>query len=246
MKTGYQTDLAHIHDVAFTDFVRVAAPWLLRTLRSNGIRDGLVVDLGCGSGRWAAALLRAGYDVEGIDLSRSMIALAKRRAPKATFRVASLLTAKIPKCAAVTSIGECVNYAFDRRNSDAALKKLFQRVFESLSPGGLFIFDAAEPGLADARKWMESEAEGWAILLEVTAQPSKRRAVRRMTIFRRVSGSYRRTEEQHPMRLYSRAELRAMLERAGFSVRIVRGYGKTRFRPGLIGFVCSKRTRPAT
>ena len=239
MKAGYQTDLAYIHDAGFGGFVRDAAPWLLRTLRSNGIRDGLVVDLGCGSGRWAARLLRAGYDVEGIDLSPAMIALARRHAPKAKFRVASLLTTRIPPCVAITALGECVNYAFDRRNSGAALKKVFQRVHEALAPGGLFIFDAVGPGLAPdgpVRRWMEGK--DWAILLELTEQPRRSAAARRMTVFRRVDRCWRRSEEVHPLKLYRREWLKESLEDAGFTVRIIDGYGRQKFRPSLIGFVC--------
>jgi SAM-dependent methyltransferase len=241
MKSGYKTDLAYIHDSAFSGFVRDAAPWLLRTLRKNGIRKGRVVDLGCGSGRWAAELLRAGYEVEGIDLSRPMIALAKRHAPGAKFRVGSLLRAAIPKCAAVTALGECINYAFDTSNSDASLKKLFRRVHAALQPGGLFIFDAAEPGGAaagPARRWMQDH--DWAILLELTEDRRRRTALRQMTIFCRVNGCWRRSTEAHPLRLYSRDELYEWLEQAGFEVDVVSAYGKTRFRSGLAGYVCRK------
>jgi len=241
MKAGYQADLAYIHDAGFSGFVRDAAPFLLRTLRGSGIRDGLVVDLGCGSGRWAAELLRAGYDVEGVDLSPAMIDLARRHAPGAKFRVASLLSARIPKCAAVTALGECVNYAFDRRNSATALKKLFRRVHEALAPGGLFLFDAAEPGLAPqdpVRRWMEGK--DWAILLELKKEPRRNTARRQMTIFRRVNRCWRRSEEAHPLRLYRREWLKEALKDAGFAVRIIGGYGREKFRPSLVGFVCQK------
>jgi SAM-dependent methyltransferase len=241
MKPGYQADLAYIHDVGFSGFVCDAAPWLLQRLRSNGICGGLVVDLGCGSGRWAAALLRAGYAVEGIDLSPAMIALAKKHAPRAKFRAASLLSARIPSCAAVTAIGECVNYAFDRSNSGASLKKFFRRVHEALQPGGMFIFDAAGPGIAAGgplRRWMEGK--DWAILLELTEQPRRHTCLRRMTIFRRVKGHYRRSEEAHPMRLCSRDVLVRLLRDIGFDVEVVPGYGKPFRRPSLAGFVCKK------
>jgi len=54
---GYGEDLAYVHDAGFTGYCLNAAPGLLRALKRNGITGGLVVDLGCGSGRWARALL---------------------------------------------------------------------------------------------------------------------------------------------------------------------------------------------
>ena len=69
---GYREDLAYVHDAGFRDYALNAAPGLLRMLRKNGVTEGLVVDLGCGSGRWAAELNRAGYRVLGVDQSAAM------------------------------------------------------------------------------------------------------------------------------------------------------------------------------
>ena len=51
--------------------------------------------------------------------------LARRRAPRATFRHGSALDAKIPSCIAVTAIGEVFNYLFDPRHSLARIAKLY-------------------------------------------------------------------------------------------------------------------------
>lgn len=72
---------AWIHDVGFGDCARGAAPGLLALLRRSGIRAGRVVDLDCGSDIWAAALVRAGYAVCGVDALRAMIRLARESAP---------------------------------------------------------------------------------------------------------------------------------------------------------------------
>jgi SAM-dependent methyltransferase len=105
----YARDLAHVHDAGFGDFARGAAPGALRRLRLAGIADGLVVDLGCGSGIWPRILTDAGYDVLGIDYSEEMLALARRRAPAARFRRASAFDARLPRCRAITALGEVLN-----------------------------------------------------------------------------------------------------------------------------------------
>ena len=233
---GYECDLAYVHDVGFGDFARKAAPGLLAVLRSTGIARGLVVDLGCGSGIWAAALVRRGYDVLGTDISKAMIRLARRRAPAARFVQASLLVADLPSCDAVTSIGECLNYTFDQRNTRRELHKLFRRVYDALRPGGVFVFDIAEPGQTHRRS--HSVGKDWAILFEV--EPMGDFLIRRMTTFRRLGKLYRRSQETHPMRLYRSTDLAAELRCAGFSVRVLRAYGRFQLPPAHVAFVATK------
>jgi predicted TPR repeat methyltransferase len=157
LKTGrhrsphYGDDLAYIHDVGFGGFAAGAAPGVLETLRRNGIHEGVVVDLGCGSGIWAKHLTEAGYRVVGVDLSPAMIRLAQQRAPDAQFHVASFLSFELPRCRAVTALGEVLCYLFDRSNNRKALAGLFQRAAGALESGGLMIFDVAEVGLDRGR-----------------------------------------------------------------------------------------------
>ena len=214
---GYGTDLSYIHDVGFSGYVKAAAPALLETLRRHGIERGLVVDLGCGSGVWAEILVAEGFDVLGIDLSPAMIGLARRRVPQARFEVGSLLRARLPVCGAVTSIGECLNYAFDRSNSRRSLARLFARVHRLLRPGGIFAFDIAEPGqppAAIAPRFVQTE--DWSVL--VKASEEKDWLIREITAYRRTGKLFRRTHETHRLRLFRAADLCADLASAGFSV----------------------------
>jgi len=244
---GYGEDLAHVHDAGFSDFAERAAPFLLAQLRPLVPEGGRVVDLGCGSGRLAFHLARAGYAVLGVDRSAALLALARRRAPGATFRRASFLDLELPPCHAVVALGEVFNYRFDPRVDAAALRRLFRRVYRALSPGGLFAFDVAGPARAPrsgfAAGW--KMGDGWAVLFEKEARRSGRTLARRVVTFRRVGRSYRRSEELHLLRLYPEAEVRAALERAGFEVRMRRGYGALRLGRGLAAFLARKPLRPA-
>lgn len=167
--TAYGPDLAHIHDTGFGDFAREAAPGLLRMLAEAGLGDGLVVDLGCGSGIWARALVDTGYEVLGVDISADMLAIAAERVPEARLVRASAFEAELPACAVVTSIGECLGYAFDPRSGREALTDLFARVHAALPPGGMLIFDLAAPGREPPPERPRRDrraGDGWTLSME--------------------------------------------------------------------------------
>ncbi len=85
MNEVYRNDLAYIHDAGFGGFARAAAPVLVETLRQNKIMDGLVIDLGCRSGILSQAMVEAGYEVLGIDISEAMVAMARGVCPAGDF-----------------------------------------------------------------------------------------------------------------------------------------------------------------
>ena len=239
----YRRDLAHVHDTGFGDFSRRAAPHLLRRLARAGVRDGLVVDLGCGSGIWARALADAGYEVLGVDLSADMLAIARRRVPEARFVHASFLDAPLPQCSGITAIGEIFSYAFDPRSGRERLAELFGRLHAALGPGGLLVFDVAAPGRGGAGGPRRTYHDGpdWTLCLEVHEDPERRVLTRRIALFRRAGAAYRRSDEVHLLNLYEPAEVVRDLAEAGFEGRILRGYGRVRFRRGHVGFAALKR-----
>jgi SAM-dependent methyltransferase len=237
---AYKDDLAYIHDVGFGDFAKNSAPGLLEILRKSGLNTGLVVDLGCGSGLWARDLFDAGYGVLGVDVSPAMIAIARKRVPGGRFLNASLLKVKLPQCDAVTSLGECFNYLFDKSNTINELGRLFGRVYTALKPGGLFVFDIAEPGRGKGPRQKHRQGTDWTVLVEVDEDTKTNRLTRRIATFRKVGELYRRDEEIHQLQLYKRSEVARELRGAGFRVRTIGAYGAQRMIEGCVGFVARK------
>jgi SAM-dependent methyltransferase len=235
----YGRDLAHVHDTGYGAYARDAAPELLRRLDVAGLDGGLVVDLGCGSGIWARALLDAGFDVLGVDLSGDLLAIARERAPEARFAHGSLLDAELPTCAAVTAMSEVVNYAADPRAGREALAGLMRRVHAALRPGGLFLFDALGPDYAPATPRVWTEGDGWIVCAEVTADATARRLTRRIVVFRRTGGgAWERSDEVHEQRLYDPGEVLDDLRAAGFAaVEALPAWGALTLRPGQTAFV---------
>jgi SAM-dependent methyltransferase len=239
---AYRDDLAYIHDAGFGGFARGASQVLVDALKQRGFFDGLVIDLGCGSGILSGVVMDAGYRAVGIDISEGMVAIARKRVPRANFRVESLLTAELPGCVAVAAVGECLNYLFDERNTTRKLVKLFRRIYRALMPRGLFILDVAGPGRVSGPGPHRNHMEGrdWAVL--VTNEEDERRKILTKTItsFRRCGELYRRDQEVHRQRLIARSEVVAVLRSLGFRVRTLQGYGKLRFGPGHAGMIAAK------
>jgi len=239
---AYREDLAHIHDIGYGAIAEDAAARLLAELSGRAPAGGLVVDLGCGSGILAAALTAAGHRVLGIDLSASMIAIARGRAPAAEFRVGSFVNASLPRAVAVTAVGEVVNYLFDEANDDKARSDLFRRVHDALEPGGVFLFDAAGPERERPGGTRRGHASGpgWAVLVDVTLDPATRVLTRDITTSRQVGSPYRRDREVHRLVLLEPAAVRRSLEEAGFTVEILTRYHAAALPEGVIAFAARK------
>jgi SAM-dependent methyltransferase len=238
----YARDLAYVHDIGFGGFAETAAPALVRRFRRAGLRDGLVVDLGCGSGILARALIDAGFEVLGVDVSGAMLEIARCRAPEAAFRRGSAFAVDFPPACAVTAIGECLSYSNEAPAGLRELHGLFRRVHAALPTGGLFVFDLASPGRERARPrrtW--HSGEDWLVCLEASEDPISRELTRQIVLFREHRGGWRRSDELHRLTLHDPDEVLNLLAECGFGPRQLPGYGRElRFRRGHTGFAATR------
>jgi SAM-dependent methyltransferase len=204
-----------------------------------------VVEFGCGGGTLAGRLAGAGFDVLGIDQSRAMIEIARKRAPRARFAVGTLAATPLPQCDAIVAIGEVVNYLPSGtvravRRHDRELFKFFARAAAALAPGGLLLFDFMTTSVGRTYPMKVRAGRDWAIA--ASARAAGQVLIREMTTFRRVGVGYRSAHEQHYVRLYSRARITSALRRAGFAVAMRRTIGSTRLIRGDL-FAIAARTR---
>lgn len=243
MEEAYKDDLAFIHQTGFNAVAIAAAGEIIAALKKAGREGGLIVDLGCGSGDLLSEVTRAGFKGHGVDRSPAFIKLAKKTAPRAKFRLASIWKAGIPTCEAVTAIGEVLNYLPGGVKKGPALRPLFRRVAKALRPGGIFLFDVilpdGKPSLT-ARGWRGGE--DWAVLTDAQEDRKARLVTRHITTFRETKKGWRRSEERHVQYLYPRDEIVAALEEAGFAVRVLRRYETRDMLPRRLAFRATKRS----
>ena len=170
-----------------------------------------------------------------------MIALARNRAPSAEFQVASLFRVDIPPCRAVTAIGECLNYLFDPDNNDELLLELFERIYKALEPGGIFIFDIAEPGQLERNDQQQfAEGHDWFVLVEKEEDSAQSTLKRRIITFRKMGDHYRRSDEVHHVRLYRSTDIAHKLRKVGFKVETMRSYDQYQLPKAHAAFVARK------
>ena len=242
IEDAYRDDLAYIHDAGYGGVALDAAQRLRDELHRCGFLEGTVIDLGCGSGILAHRVCEAGYSVVGIDVSDAMVALAKTRAPAAEFHVGSFVSATLPTCVAAAAIGEVLNYGFDTENGESVRGELFRRVHRALVPGGLWLFDMAGPGRVPPGGPHRAFAEGpdWAVLIEITFEPTTGVLTRHIASLRQVGDLCRRDVEVHRLTLVDRADVLASLRTAGFEAQTISSYGGSGLPPGVLAFLARR------
>ena len=73
-------DFARVYDTFMEDVpYDLWCEDITKTLKAHGISDGLVCELGCGTGNLTMRLAAAGYDMIGIDLSAELLAAAEEK-----------------------------------------------------------------------------------------------------------------------------------------------------------------------
>ena len=118
--------------------------WLGRALLPELSRWGLphrgrALDVGCGTGRSFAPLLRRGWRVVGCDLSPAMLRVAAREGgPQVDLHLADMRTMdRLGSFDLVLCLNDSVNYLLD----DDGLVRALGRMRANLSSKGLLIFD---------------------------------------------------------------------------------------------------------
>jgi SAM-dependent methyltransferase len=227
----YQPDLALIHDRGYGLHGDRCAPGLVDLLAP--VRDGLILELGCGSGALTGHLLAAGLRVTATDASPDMLTLARARlGADADLRPLTLPGDPLPPADAVISVGHVLSYLPDAAAIEAALIA----AAGALRPGGVLAIDILDLDYgvirAGERPFAKIEAD-WAIITEFSA-PAPDRFVRDATTFvPDGAGAWRRGHERHENVLIDTSALPALLAAHGVRAEVGTAFGDAELPPGL-------------
>ena len=137
------TSFAYVYDT-FMDNVPYGewARHIREKLCEHGVTDGIVLDLGCGTGTMTERLAGYGYDMIGVDNSEEMLELAMEKNPESGYAILYLLQDMrgfelYGTVRAVVSVCDSVNYITEPDE----LEEVFRLVNNYLDPKGIFLFD---------------------------------------------------------------------------------------------------------
>ena len=187
----------------------------------------LVVDLGCGTGKFTEILADRGYDVMGIDLSEEMLGIALERRDSLRHRTLYLCQDMrefelYGTAGTFVSVGDSVNYLL----TDEDMIKLFKRVNTFLFPGGIFVFDFKTLHLyrdVIGDNTIAEDREDCSFIWENWYDDESRINEYDLSLFIRETGVkeddnlFRKYQEIHRQRGYTLEEMKRFAEEAGLT-----------------------------
>lgn len=228
------TGFAAVYDL-FMDNVPYGewSRYLVSLLQEHGVPEGLVLELGCGTGKMTRLLAQAGYDMIGVDFSEEMLQIAREK-EWAADESETLDTGK--KAAdilyllqdmrefelygtvkAVVCVCDSLNYILEEEE----LLTVFSLVNNYLDPGGIFIFDMNTlykyREILGENTICENREEG-SFIWENFYDDKEQINQYDLTLFIREEGEqdlYRKYEETHFQKGYELQNVRNLLEQAG-------------------------------
>lgn len=203
--------------------------YLQSLLKENKIEDGIVAELGCGTGNITELMAQAGFDMIGIDNSDAMLDIAN--AKKAQNQSSSLYLLQDMRefelygtVKAVISLCDSINYITD--SSD--LLQVFKLVNNYLDPKGIFIFDfhpryyykeiVADATIAEDRDDISFIWDNFYDEDEDINELALSLFVRENTDGNKDAQLYRKYQELHLQRGYTLAEIKELIVKSGLEL----------------------------
>lgn len=199
-------------------------------LKKEGVCDGILLDLACGTGAMSELFAKMGYDVIGIDASEDMLAVANEKKIQSGDDIL-YLRQDMRKLDLFGTVDCCI-CALDGVNhltNEDDLLRAFLNVALFTRPGGVFVFDANTPYKHENVLGNNSfvyDIDGLFCVWQNTYMPETQSTQITLDIFERCDEdesdeddfgeTYIRIHEAFEERAYPAKVLASLLERSGF------------------------------
>lgn len=183
------------------------------------ISDGLLLDLGCGTGKLSRLMEQRGFDMIAIDNSFEMLDMARRdSSEKILYLMQDMREFELyGTVKGVYSACDCINYILDEEE----LRKVFSLVNNYLDPQGIFIFDfntlyKYEELLAE-NTFAENREEGSFIWENYYDKEEQINEYDLTLYIKDKEQQFSRFQETHYQRGYALEQIKNLLEEAGLA-----------------------------
>ena len=212
------TSFAKVYDL-FMDNVPYEewCEYLVSLFKENGIENGLVLDLGCGTGKLTRLMEKKGYDMIGLDNSFEMLDIAREQVSKnILYLMQDMREFELyGTVRAIYSACDSLNYILEEEE----LLEVFKLVNNYLDPNGLFVFDINSSfkyhELLAENTFAETREEG-SFIWENYYDEEEQINEYDLTLFIREGEElFRKYQEMHYQRGYELETIKTLLEEAG-------------------------------
>lgn len=196
-------------------------------LQRHGVQPQSVLDLACGTGSMSVLLARRGYQVLAADMSEDMLSMAWEKAAELEENQPFFICQPMQKLRLPYTVDwvvcclDSLNYVTNPEHCRQAI----QRVYNSLSEGGAFIFDinSAEKlrGL-DGQIFLDENEDTYCVW-RAEFDLEENICYYGMDLFQRSGKTWERSFEEHREYAYTVEQLTGYLQEAGF--RKIEVYG---------------------
>lgn len=217
---GDYSQAAEFYDLLYSadkDYAAEATV-VAQLIRETAPDANRVLDVGCGTGKHAEALVDLGFAVDGIDLEPTFIDIASKRCPSGAFRVGDMTRLALPqRYDAIICLFSAIGYV----RTLALLQQTVTGMANHLARGGVVIIDPwFEPGQLTDR-WVATvtgAADGVAVCR--MSRTLIEGSVSRLE-FEYLIGTpdgIERRSERHELGLFTKTEMESAFRSAGLSV----------------------------
>ena len=116
--------------------------YIIGLLTENGIGEGILLDMACGTGTLSKMFAQKGFDVVGVDASEEMLSKAQEKKLEENFD-ALFLCQKMEELDLFGTIDAavCTLDSLNHVTEKGKIIEIFRRVALFMNDGGVFVFD---------------------------------------------------------------------------------------------------------
>lgn len=216
-------DFSHYYDL-LTDNVeyKKRADYFCRLLSMCGINEGILLDLGCGTGNMSFEMAEKGFDVIGVDSSIGMLNVAQQKMFESGRHIL-LLNQKMQEIDLYGTIdcAVCVLDGINHLDGASDVKKTFEKVSLFMNKGGAFAFDVntihKHKNILGDNAFV-FEPDGVFCAWQNNYNPEDNSVEISLDFFEEEDGVYYRASENFTEKAYDLNDIKLWLEESGFEV----------------------------